>query len=508
MGKRLDAVATRVKFEELAAAMRAAWEASLNAPPTDRALCVLLTQASMESAQWKGTVCFNFSRTKATPSWTRDHCFQPTEESVPRASAEQMLLSKAPRGDGVAGHNIVVELHPSKFARVRLYPDHPAARFKAYESLEAGASAYFAELHDRLRPVWDEIAAGDPRAFVRALDARNYSTSGAERYLPPFMWVFERYAGRLSDAAGGGLRVIEGGQADAPVDSNPTPTSPSVAPVAPTADLVPSPAPARPRIELLASDESVEFAQRRLIACGYDLPGLVADGIFNSVTKQAVELFQLQHVDEHGRPLRADGIVGNKTWWALMNPSGDAQRSHVPQPSTAGLTTTRTELIELLLSEYRKPVVEDPTRPNRSPDIDRYWEDPSQCGLPWCCAFVSWALYTVLGRHVLEKHHVAVQAMWQTARRLELDTKRSKPGDVFIQLKPGGRGHTGFVVGISADGKTTFTCEGNSGNRLKLGQRPTASIDGFIDCLQDGQSLDFPRRTDLKFHDTSSDSTR
>jgi len=35
-----------------------------------------------------------------------------------------------------------------------------------------------------------------------------------------------------------------------------------------------------------------------------------------------------------------------------------------------------------------------------------------------------------------------------------MDTPDSKPGDVFIQIKTGGKGHTGFVVSVSEDGKS------------------------------------------------------
>ena len=70
-------------------------------------------------------------------------------------------------------------------------------------------------------------------------------------------------------------------------------------------------------------------------------------------------------------------------------------------------------------------------------------------------------------------------------------------------MKSGGKGHTGFVVGVSKDGKSIYTGEGNCGNRLKIGKRQLNTINHFIDCFQDGQKPDFERS---KFDVTAVDS--
>ena len=78
--------------------------------------------------------------------------------------------------------------------------------------------------------------------------------------------------------------------------------------------------------------------------------------------------------------------------------------------------------------------------------------------------------------------------------RAEMDTADAKPGDVYIQIKSQGKGHTGFVVGVSEDDQSIYTGEGNCGNRLKIGKRDKDSIDHYIDCIQDGQTMDFSRK--------------
>lgn len=254
----------------------------------------------------------------------------------------------------------------------------------------------------------------------------------------------------------------------------------------------------------LDPDPDVLRLQRILTSLGYFQDRIPPPGIFEDVTHENVMVFQLQHVDEQGKPLEADGIVGEKTWWALENPSGDAQRNHFQPVIPEGLTTKRRQLLELIYEEHAKPVQEIPDGSNRSPDIDSYWGHTGVIGQPWCCAFVSWALNEVLGILPIEgKHHLGVQNMWRAARRADMETTAPKPGDIFIQIKSGGKGHTGFVVGVSVDGESIYTGEGNCGNRLKIGLRKRSSINHFIDCIKDDQTTEFSRSTfDVQAVDT------
>ena len=258
----------------------------------------------------------------------------------------------------------------------------------------------------------------------------------------------------------------------------------------------------------LKADPEVARLQHLLSSHGYFEDRMPLDGIFEEVTHDNVVLFQLQHVDKRGIALVADGVVGSKTWWALENASGDAQRNHFQPFIPEGLMTRRRQLLELIYEEHDKPVFEVPDGSNRSPDIDRYWGQTGIIGHPWCCAFVSWALNEVLGIYPIEgKHHIGVQNMFRAARRAEMETAVPKPGDVFIQIKSGGKGHTGFVVGVSPDGKSIYTGEGNCGNRLKIGKRKLGSINHFLDCINDGQTLDF-KRSKFEVSDVGTQNTR
>lgn len=63
----------------------------------------------------------------------------------------------------------------------------------------------------------------------------------------------------------------------------------------------------------------VTLAQTELIQKGYSVGASGADGIFGLATENAVKNFQRDHVDETGKPLTVDGVIGQKTWWALDN---------------------------------------------------------------------------------------------------------------------------------------------------------------------------------------------
>jgi len=266
---------------------------------------------------------------------------------------------------------------------------------------------------------------------------------------------------------------------------------------------------ARRRLRELASDPDVRELQRLLLSNGYTEDGLGVSGLFDKATTTNVSTFQLQHIDQDGNALVADGVVEEKTWWALEHASGDDQRNHLPSTMPVGLTERREHLLALLFEEHAKPVVEDPNGSNRSPDIDGYWGNTGLIGLAWCCAFVSWALHEVLGEYPVDgDHHVGVQNMWRAGQRLGMEMTDPKPGDVFIQIKNDGKGHTGFVVGVSPDDATIYTCEGNCGNRVKLGRRNRSTIHHFLDCLRDGQSTDFGRGDPAAATDVGSDSDR
>ena len=74
----------------------------------------------------------------------------------------------------------------------------------------------------------------------------------------------------------------------------------------------------------------VKECQEDLLALGYDVGKTGADGIFGKNTEAAVKKFQKEHKDRDGNQLKADGIVGQKTWGALDDAVGEIGAQDVP----------------------------------------------------------------------------------------------------------------------------------------------------------------------------------
>lgn len=76
---------------------------------------------------------------------------------------------------------------------------------------------------------------------------------------------------------------------------------------------IPVPDPTNPTLRKGNSGEYVTLLQTKLIQLGYDLSPYGADGKFGNKTLEAVKQFQKD------RGLEADGVVGSKTWEALLS---------------------------------------------------------------------------------------------------------------------------------------------------------------------------------------------
>ena len=90
-------------------------------------------------------------------------------------------------------------------------------------------------------------------------------------------------------------------------------------------DIPPGPEPGpekKPTIRRGDKGPYVKLCQEDLIKLGYDVGKTGADGIFGKNTEAAVKEFQVSHKDTDGNQLKADGIVGPKTWGALDDAIG------------------------------------------------------------------------------------------------------------------------------------------------------------------------------------------
>lgn len=246
--------------------------------------------------------------------------------------------------------------------------------------------------------------------------------------------------------------------------------------------------------------EHVKTLQSILRSRGY-FDG-TSTGNFLTKTKAAVVQFQLHHVGSNGLYLKADGVVGPATWWALQS-SQEQQKSSLPKPGVPSkLHPDRQKVLELCMAEYKKGVKEVPDGSNWGDGVSKYLEGVG--ANPWCAFLVSWIWKNALGKYPMGVREGHCLTLWNRAKekgfaKLKADYS-PVPGDIFLMLyrndsgRLTGMGHTGIVSSVSADGKSFNTFAGNESNRLKHGQRQVSqsTLVGFIRLLP--QEGDFTRK--------------
>jgi hypothetical protein len=227
--------------------------------------------------------------------------------------------------------------------------------------------------------------------------------------------------------------------------------------------------------------------------------------LYGPATAAAVKAFQAAHLDSEGKFLVVDGEVGPKTWWALDNPSGTAQRSHIKPPTDFAsrygvFSEARQALIRLALSEHAAGVHEIPDGSNRGGGVDKYLAGYG--AVPWCALFLSWIVKQVTGGYPLGKVQPHVQTWMNRAKSAKQFFAKGDPsyvptpGDLMVWVFTRGRGHIAMVVAVDATGKQVNTVGGNEGNRVKLGLRTPAregTLAGYIRVVDDSPPKVFPR---------------
>lgn len=216
---------------------------------------------------------------------------------------------------------------------------------------------------------------------------------------------------------------------------------------------------------------------------------------FGDTTKQAVMLFQSQHVDSLGRPLKVDGQVGSLTWEALFGSASVSRATVVTDMYLARVLAAAGTAADA-------KVREKPSNSNRGPEVEQYLRLVGKPpGLAWCVAFVYHCF------EVAAQETGRVNAMVRTAGVIDhwnrcvkeknakrLPAARAKadpalvcPGMVFVMDHGGGLGHSGLVETV--EGGILHTIEGNTdasktreGGGVYRLQRKVADINkGYID---------------------------
>lgn len=226
-------------------------------------------------------------------------------------------------------------------------------------------------------------------------------------------------------------------------------------------------------------------------------------GNFLDLTLEAVKYFQGTHLGPDGKFLKVDGLVGPRTWWALHNAHGAAQKSNVDtsiNTKDVADAAERVAVLEFLRGLHTKGVREVPNGSNYGDGVTAI---VNACGftygIAWCMALQSYAEREANGAAPLGAMHVSCYQFWNAAMDAGCAYRRGSytpiPGDVGIycygSIKSSGRfygpGHAIRVARVAANGRAINAYEGNAGNRLKYSVRnlSDSNLVGFVNLYGD-----------------------
>ena len=151
MSRELPDRLTPCAVADVGLALYVAWRELFGEEPGRGSLLVLLAQWALETGRGKACHCYNLGNAKSVDGDGYDYTFFRCNE--------------------VIGGRVVW-----------FDPPHPACRFRAFETLEAGAADYLALLHRRFASAWPAVLAGDPADFAHRLKAARYYTANEAAY--------------------------------------------------------------------------------------------------------------------------------------------------------------------------------------------------------------------------------------------------------------------------------------------------------------------------------------
>lgn len=215
-------------------------------------------------------------------------------------------------------------------------------------------------------------------------------------------------------------------------------------------------------LSMYSSGALTTYLQHLLHALGYD--NVQKSGIFDDVTKNAVIAFQ----NEKG--LDADGVVGQATWAAIF---ADYQ---VPAAGTGVEKLVNVAKYELSLAFQE----------DNDNNITPYGQWYGMNSQPWCAMFVSWCAYHagLLDIKIPRFAYCPTGVNWYEGRGKFFRSNSNykvRIGDTvfFWSTTDNAVGHTGIMIGATADTITTIEGNASNGVRQKTYSRSNTYVYGF-----------------------------
>lgn len=178
---RLQDQLTPITPPQLYGSLARAWLKAFNETPHRTSLLVLLAQWALETGRGRSMHCYNLGNVKSNQK-SGDWCFFRCNEII---NGKEVWFD----------------------------PDHPAACFRAFATLDDGALDYLNTLHDRFKPAWPAVVAGDPQSFVHLLKINRYFTADEAQYTRSVVSLFSEFSRTMplavnTDAAGAAIPDI------------------------------------------------------------------------------------------------------------------------------------------------------------------------------------------------------------------------------------------------------------------------------------------------------------
>lgn len=194
--------------------------------------------------------------------------------------------------------------------------------------------------------------------------------------------------------------------------------------------------------------------QQVLLERGLDIPQKELDlRMFGPGTELVVKAFQQANVDSAGRALTVDGVVGKKTWDALLRkdppgswlaPGWHCELVRIPHPANG--------VVAAAIGDIGKH--EDPDGSNQGPQIKKFFP-PGISRAPWCAFAVSTWLEAAHGGSPFPYRIGSVLGIveWARKRNRIIDFSDPQPGDLWCALRGDGHGHVELIVHRFPTGK-------------------------------------------------------
>lgn len=156
---------------------------------TANSLALIASKIALETG--KGKFCYNWNigNIKANDSYTGNFCYYACDEvNLTPAQVKAALDLGTNRTDEPNKHNVF----QYGTGAVKLFPDHPWARFRAYDSLAEAVQAYWDFVaKGRYKSTIPYLISGNVYGFVKELRARGYFTASLDRYYAGVARIFK-----------------------------------------------------------------------------------------------------------------------------------------------------------------------------------------------------------------------------------------------------------------------------------------------------------------------------